>query len=93
MGLFDYKNEGFEPIKSEGAHKHVGPREDVAKRFMIAQNGKPSQEQLDFQAEVRQDIVDLAQKVNGRVEDSREKSLGLTDLEQALMWFGKAIFK
>ena len=92
MGLFDYTKEPLKGYLPEHA-RTIGPREDVSNRFMIAQNGKPSQEQLDFQAEVRQDILKLAQKVNCRVEDSREKSLGLTDLEQALMWFGKAIFK
>ena len=31
--------------------------------------------------------------LNADVEDSREKSLALTALEEALMWAGKAIFR
>lgn len=73
------------------------PREgifDIKKRFQIAQDGhRPTDEQLAFQLEVRQEIHKIAQKLNAKVEDGREKSLALTKLEEALMWAGKAIFQ
>mgnify|MGYP003560287202 CR=1 FL=1 len=75
---------GYDP--REGVHQ-------IEMRFLIAQDGKPSEEQLKFQSELRGEIHDLAQKLNSKVEDSREKSLALTHLEEALMWAGKAIFK
>lgn len=68
-------------------------REDVAKRFLITQDGRPSEDQLAYQARLRSDISELAQDINESVEDSREKSLALTALEEALMWAGKAVFK
>ena len=72
----------------------VQPREDVAfTRFKIAQDAKPTEPQLSFQMEYRAMIAEAADELNLRVEDSREKSLALTHLEEALMWAGKAIFK
>ena len=69
-------------------------REDVSERFMIAQDGpRPSTEQLELQHDLRQDFAELAQKINVIIEDSREKSLAITKIEEALMWAGKAIFK
>lgn len=65
----------------------------IEMRFLIAQDNRPDQEQLDTQAAIRSDIHDLAQSINRMVEDGREKSLALTHLEEALMWTGKAIFK
>ena len=62
-------------------------------RFGIAQDGVPSPEQLKEQALTRDAIVKVALRLNQYVEDSREKSLALTALEEALMWAGKAIFK
>ena len=71
----------------------TAPREDVYNtRFNIAQDGKPSVEQLELQAKLRQTIAVAASRINWTVEDSREKSLALTHLEEALMWAGKAIF-
>lgn len=66
---------------------------DVRARFGIAQDSRPTAAQLDYQATVRARIADLAVDLNADVEDSREKSLALTALEEALMWAGKAIFR
>ena len=67
----------------------------VTDRFMIAQNAPvfPDIErrkvvQLRLQAEV----LEFAQRLVEDVEDSRELSLALTRLEEALMWADKAIF-
>lgn len=71
------------------------PRESeqqISGRFIIAQDGKPSQEQLDLQKSLRETFAGLAVRINRDVADSREKSLSLTNLEEALMWAGKAIF-
>lgn len=67
-------------------------RSDVMRRFGIAQDGRPSQEQLDVQADIRNMIAEVAADINSDIADSREKSLALTHLEEALMWAGKAIF-
>lgn len=70
------------------------PRESVDGRFMIAQDGTPpSVIQLKTQKELREDLHWIAKRLNDEVTDSREKSLALTKLEEALMWAGKAIFK
>lgn len=71
-------------------------REDsdaIAARFGIAQDGKPTDAQLSYQRKIRDAIAGLAVEVNADVEDSREKSLAITHLEEALMWLGKAIFR
>lgn len=71
----------------------VEPREDVRDRFLIAQDGGPTEAQLDFQRRFREDVAALAHDLNTTVADGREKSLAITHLEDALMWAGKAIFK
>lgn len=76
-----------------GLMKQDGPREDLEDRFFIAQDGKPSKEQLDLQRRVRNELYETAATLNDCAEDSREKSLALTKIEEALMWAGKAIFK
>lgn len=71
------------------------PRESgtaIAARFGIAQDGRPSEEQLTTQADIRQSIASLAVYANQNIADGRAKSLGMTALEEALMWLGKAIF-
>lgn len=72
------------------------PREsnaDVESRFRIAQDGHPSQDQRTVQSAVQAMVTAVAGNINEHVEDSREKSLALTHLEEALMWTGKAIFR
>ena len=76
-----------------GLMKEDGPRENLEDRFLIAQDGKPSKEQLDLQRKVRNDLYATAATLNEYAEDSREKSLAITKIEEALMWAGKAIFK
>ena len=67
--------------------------EQVSSRFIIAQDSKPSDEQKQLQAELRGHIETVAAILAEEVEPSRELSLALTYLEEALMWAGKAIFK
>jgi hypothetical protein len=66
---------------------------DIAARFGIAQDSKPTEAQLEYQRDIRSVFSGLAQRINADVSDSREKSLALTALEEALLWTGKAIFK
>lgn len=66
---------------------------DIEMRFLIAQDGRPDEGQLQFQKGFREEVHALAQALNTYVADSREKSLALTHLEEALMWAGKAIFR
>lgn len=66
---------------------------DVHARFGIAQDSKPAPEALSLQANIREKVAVLAERLAIEVEPSRELSLVLTHLEEALMWSGKAIFK
>ena len=74
---------GYDPRESS---------EQIEARFGIAQDSKPTEEQLKFQRDLRAIIGGAATLLNAKVEDSREKSLAITHLEEALMWAGKAIF-
>ena len=65
----------------------------LAKRFGLAQDSKPSEEELRIQNQIRGLINEVAQTLDVHIEDGREKSLALTKLEESLMWAGKAIFK
>lgn len=68
----------------------------IADRFGIAQDGyipEDQEERLDAQRRLRANIYDVAKDLVAEVEESRELSLALTKLEEALMWAGKAIFK
>ena len=66
---------------------------EVRGRFGIAQDGKPTDAQLREQVALKGHIADIAVLINANIEDSREKSLAITHLEEALMWAGKAIFR
>ena len=70
-----------------------GELQDVRARFGIAQDGKPEPEALVIQAEIREMVAHLAEFLADEIEPSRELSLALTHLEEALMWAGKAVFK
>lgn len=65
-------------------------------RFGIASDSvkpfAPRELQLDIQRAIREEFVTVAKMIERSVTDSREKSLALTKLEEALMWAGKAIF-
>lgn len=64
-----------------------------ASRFNIAQDGpRPTDEQLRNQAAIRDAIKSAASAVETRTLPSREQSLALTKLEEALLWAGKAVF-
>ena len=67
---------------------------DVRARFGIAQDSKlvPA-EALSIQRSIRDRTALLAEHLAAEIEPSRELSLALTHLEEALMWAGKAIFK
>ena len=65
----------------------------VRARFGIAQDSKPEPEALLLQAGIRMEVASLAERLTTEVEPSRELSLALTHLEEALMWAGKAVFK
>lgn len=65
----------------------------VRARFGIAQDSKPEPEALTLQAAIRRGVAHLAERLAIEIEPSRELSLALTHLEEALMWSGKAIFK
>lgn len=69
------------------------PHEEVLSRFMIAQDTRPEVGRIAYQADLREVFANLADNINSSVADSREKSLAITHLEEALMWAGKAIFK
>ena len=63
-------------------------------KFLLAQDGEPpTPHQLTIQRGVRGLIADTAQYLEDMTDPSREQSLALTKLEEALMWAGKAIFK
>lgn len=72
------------------------PVQEIYDRFGIAQDA-PVPEDIQtrqvVQIEIRAKIYDAANAMNDRIKDSRELSLALTKLEEALMWAGKAIFK
>ena len=63
-------------------------------RFRTAQAEPPAdiEERKAAQTAIQMTILDAAQTIDENVENSREKSLALTHLEEALMWAGKAIF-
>ncbi|UVT31330.1 hypothetical protein SEA_MARCIE_67 [Microbacterium phage Marcie] len=66
--------------------------EEIRGRFFTAQDGRPSDEQLEVQAQLRDAFAGIAVYANEKIADSRHKSLALTAMEDALMRFGKAIF-
>lgn len=66
---------------------------DVLARFGIAQDGEPTPEALSKQRIIRNRTALLAEHLVTQIEPSRELSLALTHLEEALMWAGKAVFK
>lgn len=73
-----------------------GEAPDVSDRFGIAQD-IPLPEDINarqaVQRQVRQDVYITAKLMAEQIAPSRELSLALTHLEEALLWVGKAIFK
>lgn len=65
-----------------------------AARFAIAQdNPKPDSELLAAQREIRDAIEHASFVLQSETNHSREQSLALTKLEEALMWAGRAVFQ
>lgn len=79
-------------LMPEQATPQLTPQ-DVAARLGIAQDGKPSEQQLWVQRELRDALEGILVYANQNIADSRAKSLGLTAAEDMLMWLGKAIFQ
>lgn len=73
-----------------------GMAPDVYDRFGIAQDA-PAPDDIEarqlVQIQLRAKIYEAAKFMAEEIKDSRELSLALTHLEEALMWGGKAIFK
>ena len=72
------------------------PISEIWDRFGIAQDG-PVDDDIEArqktQISVRAKVYEAANEMNDKIKDSRELSLALTKLEEALMWAGKAIFR
>ena len=69
------------------------PREDIlVTRFKITGDNPLAPEQLQLHDAFRIDICEIADEINHKLADSREKSLAIAHLEEALMWAGKANF-
>lgn len=49
------------------------------------------EDQIDLSATVRDGFAELADKIDSLLPDSREKSLAVTNLEQAGMWANTCI--
>lgn len=69
-------------------------QDQLVAQFRTAQAEPPADigERKNVQAEIQHRVISTAQLIDDEVENSREKSLALTHLEEALMWAGKAIF-
>ena len=63
-------------------------REDIEKRFTYH---KPKEGQPEIYTEIRDNAKDLAILIDLNAPDSREKSLAITKLEEAVMWANAAI--
>lgn len=70
-------------------------KEALRARFFTAQSKEipeDIEQRKQYQSYFQADIRGIADYIDSAVADSREKSLALTHLEEALMWAGKAIF-
>jgi hypothetical protein len=65
--------------------------ERLAERRRAFTSQAPSQWVQDKMRDVREDFQDLAEMLDGCMPECREKSLGFTALEEAAMWFMKAL--
>ena len=75
---------------------HSDSAPNISDRFGIAQDAPVPEDIAERQAlqrSVRATIYSAAVLINSEIEQSRELSLALTHLEEALMWAGKAIFR
>lgn len=65
-------------------------RNDITNRFTYH---KPFDDQSERYAEIRAMACDLAMEILGLCPESRERSLAITNLEQAVMWANASIAK
>lgn len=62
-------------------------------QIKIAQDDKaPKPGKLALQSDIRDIYEKLGTFIEDSIPNSRERSLALTNLEQSMMWVGKAIF-
>ena len=66
----------------------LGP-EEIAKRFGTTATPFPGTE--NPHDDLRRNFISLAQIIDVSMDDSREKSLALTELESASMWAHKCL--
>jgi len=62
--------------------------EDLENRFVYH---TVNEEQAEVMSNVRQELLRVAGLMNTFGPDSREKSLAITKLEEAMMWFNASI--
>lgn len=62
---------------------------DIAHRFSF--HAATTEEKRDEHTSVRQQCYRLAESLNERLPDGREKALALTHLEEVMMWANAAI--
>lgn len=78
-----------------GLKNYDTPVQEIWDRFGIAQDAPTPTDmgtRQQIQIQVRAKVYEAAEEMNETISDSRELSLALTKLEEALMWAGKAIF-
>lgn len=63
--------------------------EDIAHRFAF--HAAPDQEKRDEHTSVRQACRRLADELNERLPEGREKSLAITHLEEVMFWGNAAL--
>lgn len=69
-------------------HKQASCKEQIENNFRYH---SPSENQVDRYTYLRSAAKDFADGIDERCPDSREKSLALTNLEQAVFWANAAI--
>lgn len=62
---------------------------ELAHRFAF--HAAPDQEKRDEHASVRQQVYRVAESLNERLPDGREKAVAMTKLEEAMFWANAAI--
>lgn len=68
------------------------PNPDVEKDLLNRFNyHRPGEEAMDHHQVIRESALDLAYVIVSLVPDCRERSLALTNLEQAMFWANAAI--
>ena len=68
-----------------------GDKMDIEKIHKSLTNQKPNEEQIERIENLRYSCMIMADEINDKCPDSREKSLAITKLEECLMWAVKSI--